>query len=394
MTTKKFEVRKKTLNARLNHRATKDKIIETIEEVPGTFEELASRVGVARSTFSICASELDREGRIERRIEPPKERGRGKRHRVIIQLSEKELGSVARTLKHLEKITATPRIDVEKGKEILTDDVIDAILVCSSLSARKPSKTPRLPGCPHPPMFECYRERVEDRKKRFPDIEERMRKAGFNPSKFELNEHKLLTALARFNTELGYIESLNYGLDISPFGFGLARFPQLWHLQKNKRLNNLLKRRVENPEMFPIHGVERKTNTIKQFEALLDWIRPLIEGLEFVEARESYHEDRVKFCGGRDLGKLPGFEMKSISWCTTNLAAHVFGEEENKHREMLFRLWDREFSPPEVKKRWKELDEKLEEIQRKASKRLEIEFNYNAPQSRGGGKGPKGGGER
>ncbi len=236
-------------------------IIEALEDAPGTFEELCRRVPLARTTISDGLNELESQGRIERKVEPPKERGRGKRHRAIISLSGKELDPVMRALRHLEKVTAAPLIDIERGKEILPDEVIDAIFVVPTLYP-KTTEAPNTPKCPHPASWGCHWESevVEMKLAKYCDESIKV--------EFEL-ECYLLKALARYDYEryrAGCVEYVGNASDLLKIGF------QEWL----KRGAKIVMKEISNPEAFPVLGVVRKYGVTEKFDALLKWISPLV----------------------------------------------------------------------------------------------------------------------
>ncbi len=233
------------------------KIIETLEEAPGTFEEICKRVKLARTTLSEGLTELENQARIERTVEPPKERGRGKKHRAVISLSGKEMDPVIRALRHLEKVTTVPLIDIERGKELLTDDVVNAILVISTLYPEK-GETPNTPECPHPASWKCHK-----------DEEVGLKEVGI-VFKLELDEYHLLKALARYDRErfrAGCVEHTGDASDLLKIGL------QEWL----EREAEVVMKKVSNPETFPMLSVVRKRGVVEKFDALLEWISPLVD---------------------------------------------------------------------------------------------------------------------
>jgi hypothetical protein len=326
-------------------------IIGVLEESPGTFEELCERTTLARTTLSDGLTELENRGRVARTIEPLKteERGRGKRHRVIIQLSKHEQAPVPTTLRHLEHLTPIPKIDIKEGNALLVPDVVDAVLIISTLSFRS-TKTPSTPSCPRPPTFECYKERTEEEKKQFDRMYSgreyyeklKSKRSGY---KFELDECLLIRALARFSAELYVIELLakNQNIDY-PLFLSRLRNPSGWEFyreldHRKAELTEFLRRGVDDPELFPAMGITKQTGTLERFMQLLEWIRPLIETPYMVDARRTYPDWKAEF--GEKFGDILGFEIKHISPFTRrNLIAAVFTRDERDYLDdFLFPQW-------------------------------------------------------
>ncbi len=339
-------------------------IIERLEkEGSGTFEELCGRIPLARTTLSDGLNELESQGCIERGVEPPREKGKGKRHRVIIKLSEKGLVSVlARTLRHLENVTPVPLIDFNRGKELLTDDAINAIMVISTLYLKK-TKTQNTPKCPHPVRWGCFLE-----------TERKAKRLNFTPSRleFELDECYLLKALARYDVErcrakiIKYMGTENILVNLSPWGlpdYGSPEFP--------KGGIEVLEKEIDNPESFPVLGVARKCGVLKKFDALLEWIGPLV----FLLSGEKYTEEircAIKAMDGKAYvvvihkGVRTACEIRTKKFLNqvfknlgdkevhitkpSNLAGAVFVNEQIDYDEILNSVWVKTISPRFISK--------------------------------------------
>lgn len=272
--------------------------------------------------------DLESKGCVERKAVPREVKtGRQRHYKLIIQLTPDLLNPKARVLYCLANISPLAPLNFKKGAELLTDNLVGSLLVISTLHPN-PEKIPLAPDCPHSPALACYKDISERVKKVFPNYQQLI-------SETKLDEYRFLKGLSRFNYELICVELSDRG--IAPLDLKLAR--RGLYSYKNDFIE-LLKRGTEDPEVFPALGVARQTGMAEQFERMLDWIMPLIAGPEFVEARKAYREDRVKFYGGRDLGQLPGMEVKSIVWPTmSNLAGIFFFQEESNWEDVLIRLW-------------------------------------------------------
>lgn len=220
------------------------KIISELEKSSGTFSEILERTKLSRSTLSTALRELDAGGYIERKVELTEKEGRKKSFRVVIQLKEKKCTPVESTLRHLENLT-THELDLEKTRELLTDDVIETVLVISSLNI-KFIDTPKTPSCFHSSALTCYKDLTEESKKF-------LLKHHPWALKFELDEWLLLKALARFYTELGCI-----------------KYPE----QFGSKTTTLLKCEKNNPSVFPAIAEAKRFKTVNQMKKLLELIRP------------------------------------------------------------------------------------------------------------------------
>ncbi len=316
------------------------KIEEALEKGPKTFEDLVIETGLARTSLSECLSKMEEEGKIIRKVAPPLERGPGKRYRILIELVDNT--PVGRTLRHLSNISSLIQLDVEKGKEILTNDVIDTILVISSLEIRR-SKKGKLLDCPHSQSFACYREWMEETKEMRETLEGGL-KTQYQLFEYSLNEAELIRGLARFNWELlrTELETLfTYLVSEIPLHPG-TREAWTYALKKPEELEEFFKDKRDDPEIFPALNVARNYNTTRQLEELLEWIRPVVEGPEISRVREVYQKDRKKFYEiyGMPYSKISSFEIKAIACCGTNLVATLFKQEERSYEEhVLIPLW-------------------------------------------------------
>ena len=271
-------------------------ILEALAESPDTFEKLCERTGLARTTLSEGLAELEGQGSVERKIEPPMVRGRGKKHRIIIQLSEKELDPIARTLRYLEHLTAIPKIDVGSGKALLTDNVVKTVLKTATLE-RASGKWTSLEE-----MREEYKEFLISTFGSDEKIPENMKEDPYKTAPpCKLTDYLLLKALARYIFERGVVSDAIRGVK----SYFIVRLfgPEFFDFLGGKNLK-IYQKKIKNPEMFPVMTRVKKAGVSKEFDELLTWIKPLVKG--------------------------------------ENLAAHVFSQERMNHYRELFPVW-REF---------------------------------------------------
>jgi len=207
-------------------------IVQALEKFPMTFEELVKETGRARITVAEGLAELEKQGRIERKVEPPLSGKR--RHRIVIHLTEKELTPLERALRHLEGITAAQKIDIESGRKLLTDDVVQAILEITSLEWNP----------------------AEEEFEPTPSLS-----LGFD-------EAVLVVALARYHFEARVVLRIDNPHD------SLQRLFIERSKEPEKLLGQFYKAHRRDPRVFPALEVARKRRVDKELDALLDWIEP------------------------------------------------------------------------------------------------------------------------
>lgn len=326
-------------------------ILDALAESPGTFTELLEHIGLSTSTLAKYLEKLEDEGSIVREYTRTTGRRRknGKpRREILIKLSEKELPSVKNMLRRLADVTSVSRLNIEKGEELLEPDVIDALLMISSLSwqakLREPDKaalkkfeeefgTTLVAG----PVFlpeehvwrtrkdyiECLRyEAIEKRGgyEKIPVDEKEIFEAP--PS---LNERDLLRGYARYSFEryevpwgveppvtdfllrYGVIGSEKWGCPFSTF----------------EEFAKFYEKEVKNPEMFPATGIARKKGVLQKLDKLLIWIRPLLEPWDMIKLRKKGLIKRYR----------PIFPVAN------NLAATVFARELADYANQLIKVW-------------------------------------------------------
>lgn len=202
-------------------------IINVLEkDGPGKFEQLLKRTGLARSTFNLELKELDKEGQIE--YEPFKA-NRGRRYGYLIKLTAVASTPVESALRHLESLVLPPqKLDIELGRKLLTDPVINAI---KKIDATRFSKyfQPLMPQT-------------------------------FSRAKF--NEFMLLTALACYYCER-------------------YRLPRLSKQVQTTGMKRALAVQSRGYTALPI---VRRRDLTRQFEKLLKWIEPLKQSSTLVDA--------------------------------------------------------------------------------------------------------------
>jgi hypothetical protein len=193
-------------------------------------------------------------------------------HRIY-ELTPEALDPVRKTLRNLATISPVVELDVKKGKELLTPDVVDALLKIAILSQ----------------SFSNRWETLEDRIKEQQKIEAELRATHGSqvmeleltaPS--ELNEYLLLKALARYDVELKFFseierDPLRWAINVQLFWRLGPRFSPAF-VDPNEFVK-FYKANVDDPRMFPITALIKKVdkNVSGKLDELLEWIRPLIE---------------------------------------------------------------------------------------------------------------------
>jgi DNA-binding transcriptional ArsR family regulator len=299
------------------------KIIMELEKGSSTFTGLKKQTGIAYSTLSEHLKELEKNGMIEREY---------KKGKILIRLPYAALTPIERTLRHLESTVPSPqKLDIELGRKLLTDEVVNAILEISTLSSRKFGLTPQTPECHHPTIVQCYKEREGIIKGVFAHL-------GAPFKKLEIDEYHLLRALARFYVELCLVNAfkrvefdrLSYLLTIDFPPPEKLTVKDLEAYNQKEQIIQLLKRRKDS-EVLPALEIARLTGTIKQFERLLAWIRPLTEFPD-----PSLHE-LINFVWMNDI------QIGFPSW---NLAGEVFRLEiSNYFENTLVPSWHEKSAP-------------------------------------------------
>jgi DNA-binding HxlR family transcriptional regulator len=199
-----------------------NKILESLENEPATFEELRDRTGLAGTTISDGLVELEKLEKIERTVEPPRERGRGKKNRIVIRLCEKELSPIAKTIRHLDKIASTEKqFDSSQGFALLIGSVISTVKEID---------------------IEKHRELLFKNLQSKKGAEEYLKK--LKSEQLEFNEVMLLRALACLAAER---EFLNQPSKIRP-------------------ITNLI-----------VLSIIKKNKLTSYFDNLLEWVKPVIE---------------------------------------------------------------------------------------------------------------------
>jgi hypothetical protein len=313
-----------------------------------TFTGLQEKTKLSSSTLTDHLKKLERIGYIDRSGDPR-----------VIKLSLKASSPVHRTLRNVASISPLHQLDITVGAEYLTEKTKNTFLVVSTLilsprrkmlikwKAEKPPIGLEPLECVHPVIFECYKER-EDREARDAarlriEMELGDIKSFQLPElkKLEIDEYYLLKALGRFYFELCFFEALKREDRDTMITSALLTLdfriydPRKHVLNSIERIIQLLRERIEDPELFPAFGVVKRMGTLKQFNGILDWIRPLIE--------------------------FPGPCAETLMlWKTLtrsasrNLAARVFWQEVSDYFQgMLFPLWLEKLQSPTTEQKEK-----------------------------------------
>gem|GEM_PF-6281922 len=300
-------------------------IIEALRLGPQTFTGVRKKLeGWPPTTLFTHLKKLEKLGYVER---DPRD------HRIL-RLTYKVSEPEWRILQSLNALSLVP-LDIEAGRKLLTEEVVGMAMVVSSLQLN-PGKYQPHPQCIHPPSLYCYRELEEEWEKILPLLKDKEWGKIFlllkEELKEELNECLLLTALARFNEELYITEKIEKG----------EKVENLFSLPVPEELYRLLEKGKDDPEVFPVLCMAKNTGTTENFIGLLDWVRPLIEGPFFVEARRAYQENPKAFFEGMKPERIAGLEMRSIIFPSSNLASVLFWQRQLEYeREILLPLWRR-----------------------------------------------------
>ncbi len=97
-------------------RPSERKIIEALEEKEGIFTEVLERVDISKATFSKSLQDLEEKNKVTRYYDSGK---------VIIRLTEEAADPVERVLRRLDRITERSVLNLDKGRSILSDEIIE-----------------------------------------------------------------------------------------------------------------------------------------------------------------------------------------------------------------------------------------------------------------------------
>jgi len=264
-------------------------IIRALEQTPMTFTGLKEKTKLSPSTLAEHLKKMEKKGYVDRLGDPR-----------VIKLSSKALSPVHRALRNLATISPIVHLDIGKGAEFLTEDVVDAVLVISTLSSKITTKTQKTPRCPHPPSLECYRE-----------YEEELKKLGYPPPpEFEFDEYHLLKALARYNLERSIVNFIQ-GKGGRAFFIGFLS----WFLLHDEEVIEFLRKEIDNPEVFPALGIARKCGVEEKINALLDWTRPLVGPIEREKRGVTYITCPKNLAGAIILNEMASYkQVIGIIW--------------------------------------------------------------------------------
>ncbi|MQY67762.1 MAG: ArsR family transcriptional regulator [Hadesarchaea archaeon] len=310
-------------------------IIHALGQTPMTFTGIQERTKLSSSTLAEHLKKLEKKNYIDRSGDPR-----------VIKLSFMALKPTHNVVRNLATVSPLARLDIEKGATILTEEVVDPCIEISTFSINT-TKKPKTPECSHSTSVECYKEHAEIIKwlhsrpssgeKRdwwFPlSPEEKKRLPSLLTPKF--NAYHLLKALARYSFERYMVKTLQtygrqlYGKTISRQDFKRiaeqvrwsGRYGKIrWHgrdiqckkirehgryvkimsgllfvwvseLPHDEKLLESLKKQSDNPEVFPALGVARKCAVVEKFDALLEWIDPLLARVELGTAGGIQHAE-------------------------------------------------------------------------------------------------------
>ncbi len=233
----------------------KEKIILVLKENPSTFEELRKKTKLPKSTVSVYLSKLENEKCIERKRVPRKKR-KGKqrryerRYEILIQLSPKFFAPAETVLRSLKSVV--PKLDVERGRELLTDDVVEVVLKIAA--------------------------------KDWDPVERKFDESDFIV-KGKLDESILIIGLARYSFEasvpgeiksLERIESGKLIVDKrTPFESFIFECAEEYRMAPSKLLEDFY-RRAKCRNVFPALTEAKDNGVTERLGALLDWLSPCL----------------------------------------------------------------------------------------------------------------------
>lgn len=286
-----------------------EEIIEALNEGEDTHSGLSERVDVTEGTVSKAVKKLEEKGEVEKYY---------KEGSVYIRLSEEMTNPIERTLRNLNKTTVRSFLDFEKGRELLTEEVIETIIDIYSLAWYEPASTWNL--------------KIDEKAEDLYEI----------PG---INVYKLLKGLARYFLEA---KTLDWKTQDIPrhITFLEPRFLRVCvkHVKKgNERekefhnqvdlIKKISQKEKDNPVLFPVVNRCRERNVKDRFEGLLSWLKPL-----FCSQMELGNEKSVESEPSR--GEKEERSLRDMYIDADNLAASVFrGEARTYANDQLARAW-------------------------------------------------------
>lgn len=354
-----------------------NQIIEALEEEEYTRSELVDKVKISQGQVTKSVKSLEEKGEVEKYYS--KERGD-----TLIRLSEEMTTPIEKTLRHLDKITVRPLLDLEKGRELLSEDAIKFILSLQSLKwVEKPS--------------------IREYRKSIVEVELEGTTKGWiindpetvekSVKELDFTEYDLLRGLAPYYFETRFVKYHKVGGEELYETFNehwrdpvekrlveemeLLTIRQILDKKKEngdfeypffeKSLEKFYEEKGDNPIFFPVKHICEEGGYRGEMEQLLKWLEPLLSA-EITDVDES---ETLTF-SDLDLSKdtsdnqnKESYESKSYEEMieeyekydipygmpdpflgnADNLAAIVFQEETNFHaNKKLSPVWRDYFS--------------------------------------------------
>lgn len=256
------------------------KIIASLEKSSKSVTDISSDANLAKGTVSDIVDKFEKEAKVKRCYD-------SETKKILIELSDELQDPVATTLRHLSAASPIVYLDLERGRKLLTDEVIEGVKELA--------------------QYELTTEyEVEIR---------------------ELNEVCLLKALSRYYTERYLIRELFQAPDIfNDRHPDLARHLSDVFFSEEKKidienLRDFYEKNNENQGILPALSIARERRIGYRLDEIVNWIHPLLEELHVVEKEG---EEKTK-----------GFEIMF----TPNLAASLFWSQVKVYLVTLFGEW-------------------------------------------------------
>lgn len=265
-------------------RPSERKIIEALEEKKGTFTEVLKRVDISKATFSKSLQDLEEKNKVTRYYDSGK---------VIIRLTEETMDAVERTLRRLDRITERPTLDLEGGRRLIIEEVVEWI-----------KETGTYEWNPREGRITSGREKGEKREEDF-------------------NEHLLLKSLTRYLIERNIFVWGRSEETLKNYFDKILTTHPVYRLV-NKEFQEIAKSEGFDIEHLPVFKAAKEKGIIGNIGNLLVWIRPLVEPEPFKEETPTKSSEIESY----------GFTFKA-----SNLAAAVCRSELLHWYKTLDRSW-------------------------------------------------------
>ncbi len=121
--------------SQVNKKGIGHKIIDALRAYgPMSFAELTEKTGIPKSSLSMALKEMEDLKEINRDSVPREDKkGRQRHNKILIKLSPTLADPAYSTLDSLANVSPLVHLDIEAGKKILTDDVVQSAIEISNL---------------------------------------------------------------------------------------------------------------------------------------------------------------------------------------------------------------------------------------------------------------------